>query len=78
MNVKVGDLVYSGLGNLGIVKRYIPVWRNASSVAAYQIEWLNGSHLEEEVYEETVLSWRENYLINFEPDKYILDSAPRL
>jgi hypothetical protein len=77
MNVKVGDLVYSLLGNLGIVKRHMPAWRNASSVSAYQIEWINGSYWEEEVYEETVLGWRENYLINF-PDKYVLDSAPRL
>ena len=78
MNVKVGDLVYSPLGNLGLVKRRIPSWRNLYNVFAYQIEWLNGSHWEEEVYEEVVLSWRENYLINFEPDKYILDSDARL
>jgi hypothetical protein len=78
MNVKVGDLVYSGLGNLGLVKRHIPVWRNASSVSAYQIEWINGSYWEEEVYEETVLSWRVNYLNEFETDKNILDSDARL
>jgi len=78
MNVKVGDLVYSGLGNLGLVKRHIPVWRHTFNTSAYQIEWLNGSHWEEEVYEETVLSWRVNYLNEFETDKNILDSDARL
>jgi len=79
MNVKVGDLVYSGLGNLGLVKRRImPVWRNSLNVTAYEIEWINGSHWEEEVYEETVLSWRVNYLNEFETDKNILDSDARL
>lgn len=78
MTVKIGDLVYSPLGNLGVIKKKIIPWLNSLGDIAYQIEWLNGSHWEETVHESTIEYWREHYLINFEPDKYILDSDARL
>ena len=56
----------------------IDIWHNSFGDIAYQIEWLNGSHWEEQIHESIVEGWRQNYLINFEPDKYILDSDARL
>ena len=78
MTVKIGDLVYSPLGNLGLVKKRVDAWHNIFGDIAYEIEWVNGSEYRETVHESTVESWRENYLMNFEPDKYILDSDARL
>ena len=73
MNVKIGDLVYSNLGNLGLVKKRIEAWHNIFGDIAYQIEWVNGSEYRETVHESTVESWRELYLLKFELNKHMVD-----
>ena len=78
MIVKIGDLVYSGLGNLGIIKAEVEYSYNQFGDHSYMVEWLNGSSMVEKVHEATIEAWRENYIVYFEPDKYILDSTARL
>jgi len=78
IELKVGDLVYSGLGSLGIIKAQVEYSYSQFGDKGYIVEWITGSSMTETLHEAAVEGWRENYLINFEPDQHSLDSDARL